>query len=258
MNSPVANRAPVNTPRVLLALSGRAAPATSLRRARTLSLAIGADLHILRVGLANTTRRDHADFIQQTTSRVQAIGARLIIVDAQEGSTSALLASVAHGTRAAVLVARDPRPDGVILAATALRTSHDDVLEAGAELASQVKMAFVAMHNVAPVSLGVGPEIATLMSLPQHSTQHRLRTLDQAASALRSGAQTVVTRRCDPVDAILREAHIRDADLIVIGTRRRAWWRRLTGQGVTARLVNRAGRSVLIVPLTEPDPKSAD
>jgi nucleotide-binding universal stress UspA family protein len=219
---------------------------------------MGADLHILRVGSANTTRRDQAEFFQQTASRVRAIGARLIIIDPYEGSTSALLAGVAHGTRAAVLVARKPRPDGVILAATAMRTSRDHVLEAGAELAAQVKAALVAMHNFAPVSLGMGPEIATLVSVPQQSTQNRRQSLDQATNALQTGAQTVVTQLRDPVDAILREANTHDADLIVIGTRRPAWWRRLTGDGVTARLVQRTGRSVLIVPLAEPDEKSVD
>ncbi len=74
------------------------------------------------------------------------------------------------------------------------------------------------------------------------------RKLARAARRLHTHAETVVACEATPADAILREARLRNANLVVVGMRR-SWVDRLPGASVAAQVVNQAWRSVLVAPL---------
>ena len=61
--------------------------------------------------------------------------------------------------------------------------------------------------------------------------------------------RSIVRKEFNPVEAILQEARVQDADLVVVGTRSKSWLARVLTGSVAARVVNRANRSVLVTPL---------
>ncbi|MBK8259309.1 MAG: universal stress protein [Polyangiaceae bacterium] len=53
---------------------------------------------------------------------------------------------------------------------------------------------------------------------------------------------------------VLGEAREHNADLVVVGTRKRTWFDRLVAGSVAEQIVNRAKRSVLVTPLDDARP----
>ncbi|MEO8181498.1 MAG: universal stress protein [Deltaproteobacteria bacterium] len=78
-----------------------------------------------------------------------------------------------------------------------------------------------------------------------------MERLRKACRQLPVPAQAVVRDEVSLADAILDEARVHDADLVVLGAQRRSWLERLFDGGVATRVVNRAQRSVLVTPMSE-------
>ncbi|HEX5658601.1 MAG TPA: universal stress protein, partial [Polyangiales bacterium] len=80
--------------------------------------------------------------------------------------------------------------------------------------------------------------------------QQKQGGLARALGELQLDESGVVSEDNDAARAILQEARARNADLVVVGLRRRSWLDRLLSPSVASAVVRGARRSVLVTPLT--------
>jgi nucleotide-binding universal stress UspA family protein len=187
--------------------------------------------------------------VSQVVSHALAVNAQLIVVPTRRHSGS-IVTRLAHAAQLPVLVAKPATGHPIIVAATDLQGASYPLLRTTAELGEQLRAPVVAFHNVTPVSMMLNP----LCSLPITPSRDdgaiaaRKARLSLASEHLHLSGQSVACD-LDPVEAILREARTRGADLVVVGTRPRSWFGRVLGASTAVRVVDRARRSVLVAPL---------
>jgi nucleotide-binding universal stress UspA family protein len=158
------------------------------------------------------------------------------------------------------LVARAAVPGQAIVAAADLARRDVPVLRKAGALSLSLGAPLIVVHNINPassyVSSGMGAPIVCFTG--EALIETRRSYLLDAARALSLQLEPVVSIERDAVDAILTTARARNADLIVVGTNPRFWVVRLLTDGIAAALVDRANRSVLVVPLgTKRAPRAA-
>jgi len=269
--------------RILFAFEKPRFPTVSLRRTLALAKRLDGDLYILRlvsaisrVGSRDTnpsaqdvtaTREWVSEtlgerfseprlevrtgaFVEQTASHALQLGAALIAMPPGVGGLGTTVTQLAELSRVPVFVARATRSHGPIIAATDLEDGEYPVLRRATELAAQLDVSVVAVHNLTHIKLMTGPSATWTMTAPPNSELRELyrQKLVRASKRLHAHAATVVAIEDSPVDAILREARSRNADVVVVGTHR-SWFARVIGASVAAQVVNQARRSVLVTPL---------
>ncbi len=198
----------------------------------------------------------HGNFVEHVAGQAAELDAVLIIVPPREGRMGRTVTSLASTSGVPVLVAREATHDETIVAATDLESEGYPVLRRAAQLGQQLDAPVIALHNVNPVSFvgGIG-DAWPMMVLPGGPVREaRSARLSQISESLPVDASAVIRNEVNPVDAILGEARRHDADLVVVGTRRRSWFDRLVTGSVAAQVVNRAKRSVLVTPLDDVGP----
>lgn len=198
----------------------------------------------------------HGGFVEKVAEHAAELDALLIVVPPREGRMGRTITSLASTSGVPVLVARAATKDETIVAATDLESEGYPVLRRAAQLGQQLDAPVIAVHNVNPMSVVVGIDMAWPVTvLPGDPTREARRArLMRATDKLPADARAVVRNEVNPVDAILAEARQHDADLVVVGTRKRGWFDRLVGGSVAAQVVNRAKRSVLVTPLNDAGP----
>ena len=201
----------------------------------------------------------HGNFLERVAGRAAELDAVLIIVPPREGRMGKTVTSLASTSGVPVLVAREATHDETIVAATDLESDGYPVLRRAAELGQQLDAPVIAVHNVNPVSVVVGLDMAWPFTVLHGEPIREARSarLSQISEKLPVDACAVIRNDVNPVDAILGEAREHDADLVVVGTRRRNWFDRLVAGSVAAQVVNRARRSVLVTPLDDSGPMAA-
>lgn len=178
----------------------------------------------------------------------------LIVVDSGYGASEAC--RMADELAIPVLVARQARPDGGVVAASDLRHPRYPVLSQASHLADALERDVMFFHNAtlpAPFALdplaGPASYTAALAHRDGVVASRRARLRDLATRPARR-ARACVARQPNTADAILDVARDRDPDVVVVGHRPRSWLQWLMRRGrITARVVARCRRSVLIVPL---------
>ena len=192
-------------------------------------------------------------FAEQVAAHAAALGADLIVMPPGEGRFGITVTGLASATGRPVLVARAATSEAAIVGATDLEDAGYPVLRKAAELAFRLKARVVAVHNVNPIPDTVSKGVASpvMRRSDEGVSEADMQRLAHLAEQVPVDADTVIGHEANTVDAILREARILDADLVVVGTRPRprSWLNRLIGGRVAAQVVNRARRSVLVVPL---------
>jgi nucleotide-binding universal stress UspA family protein len=191
-------------------------------------------------------------FEGETAAYAAGVGARWIVLAPRSGTTGRSVTQLAHSCQVPVLVARASGKPETIVAATDLRAPGHPVLKAAAEIGSCLKARVIALHNINPLLLSVGtgagwPPIALLPADP--SRAERSARLARAAQRLGVAASAVVRDEPSVVDAILDEAKRQNADMVAVGTRERGGLSPLLLEGVSAQIVERATRSVLVTPI---------
>jgi nucleotide-binding universal stress UspA family protein len=170
----------------------------------------------------------------------------IIAEDADAGDRGAATA-LAELLDVPVLVARARQGSGSIVAATELDDLEYPVLRAAVELGEALQAPVMFLHNASPPApIPVQPLLDPVSAIEEYvaTKQARLRTLAHEA-----GADAIVVRTHATADAILEVARARDADLIVIGYRRRSWLSRLFRGRLVDDIVVRSRRSVLVLPI---------
>jgi nucleotide-binding universal stress UspA family protein len=178
----------------------------------------------------------------------------LIIVAPRATRLGRTATSIASLTGVPVLVARKATREATILAATDLENPGYPVLSKAARLGLRLGAPVVAIHNVHSMPVVVGFEVAypVIVEPGTHACRTRSERLRRAAQRLPLQAEAVVRSEASVVEAILGEARSRSADIVVVGTRLRNWFDRLVNGSIAARVVSRAKRSVLVMPLNCP------
>jgi nucleotide-binding universal stress UspA family protein len=202
----------------------------------------------------------HGDFTETVVGHAEQIGAMLIVVAPTEGHIGHAATTLAHKSGIPVLVAREAGHEGTIVAATDMKTPDYPVLREAAEIGERLGEPVIAVHNFyVPTVAMMGVDASWPMpplTVPPLPTERyravRQGQLVEASKHLPGKALAIVRTEDDPVEAILDEAQLHDADVVVVGTRVRSWFARLGAAGIAAKVVNRTTRSVLVTPIGEP------
>lgn len=225
--------------RILLATEASAPPRDCLGLAEELVSATGAELSVLRV------EPNSREFAAKVAARAAEVGARLLLVPSREHSGQRTN-TVLQATGIPVLVVWSCVSTCDILAATSLRYTDFPVLRGAAEIGRILGANVAAIHNVVPDSTERHEALCRVRDCASASVKERGRMLIEATYVMRLKT-AVLTHMVDTVEAILHEARLRNASLIVAGTHLSENRRVNT---VPIDLVNLASRSVLLVPLT--------
>jgi nucleotide-binding universal stress UspA family protein len=206
----------------------------------------------------NRLKLRSGEFYEQIGARAAELGASLIVLSPEANGRrhGRKVTRLARATNTPVLVARETAASEVIVAATDLRSEAVPVLKKAAELSERLGVPMVAVHNLNMDLTSIGPEMAVQLGRSAESklTNERRQLLSDACQKLSVQSEPLLTNEFDPVAAVLREARSRDADLIIVGTRGRSWLERLLTRSVSAEIVSRARRSVLVTPVTVESP----
>jgi nucleotide-binding universal stress UspA family protein len=181
-----------------------------------------------------------------------ALGNPLVILEPAEELTGRALEDIVGVGAMPALLMRGELARTVV-AATDLSDKRLPVLRAAAKLASTWGGRLVVVHNLPPVFLPMGV-IAPSPSLvlPQAETVSAARArLERVARSLHPEARGIVCLHMDVSEAILEVAEKVGAGLIAVGSRRHSWLQRAirVRGGVSARVVERFARSVLVTPM---------
>lgn len=195
----------------------------------------------------------HGEFVDRVAVYAREVEAQLILVAPREEDAGELVTQLAEATRTPVLVARAPAKNQTIIAATDLQDPEYPVLNLAAALGRQLETSVIAVHNfrLDAASPEVGQGAAGGAGQAESARAERLARLEQASRHLPTAARALVRHDDDHADAILEAARAEEADLVVVGTRRRAWFERFPSGNVASRVVDRAQRSVLVTPVGE-------
>jgi nucleotide-binding universal stress UspA family protein len=203
--------------------------------------------------------------------RAETWGAELVVVGShgRTGIARVLLGSVAERVvrhaHVSVLVARETRTTGVVLAATDLSEASLPVVEAAARaaerrnarlvVATAVDWSYAAWGSVAGAPFGATPVV------PPPEVQAQMRsamreTMQRELERVKATGESEVLDG-SPASAISEYAEKLGAELIVVGTHGRTGFTRLALGSVAEHVVRSAGCSVLVVrpgsvPATQP------
>lgn len=170
--------------------------------------------------------------------------------------SSGVLAGLIQDASVPVLVARPERAGHEIVAATNFADTRYPALCQAARLGARLGAHVTFVHNadrsdyVAAASF-FGIAVPAVVAPLEPDLDRRRIELEEIAHFIGSNIDTVVASRADTADAILDVARARDADLVVVGARRRRTLRERATLGTAATVARRAVRSVLSVPLRE-------
>jgi nucleotide-binding universal stress UspA family protein len=221
-----------------------------------LRVTLGSDDAIERLSIT------HGDLVEQAAAYAASVEAQMIILPPSPRRLGRTATSLARAAQKPVLVAREHRGNPAILAATDLLTSGHPVLWKAAELGQRLRSKLVALHNVDPVggselvpgtlaagAMTIGAGAWASVHQPAASSRARLEQLTRATAPLPLVAEPMVLTEPDAAGAILSQAGVLDPDCLVVGARQRNWLEDLACGSVARQVIERAQRSVLVVPI---------
>lgn len=217
---------------------------------------------------ANQLRIRVGQFVEQVTQRADELDAELIVLSPSMERLGETATALACASSRPVLVTRTFAPLTPMLAASDLLDDDFWVLEMAVELGLQLGAPVTAVHNVGGHDVGghdvgghdVGERPAPLEPASLNRPRAPLRAaafesgrsrLAMAAERLRQPLAAVLANEVDPVDAILEQAQVHQAT-IVVGTRSSHWLQGLNERSIAARVVDRSKRSVVVTPRISP------
>ncbi len=190
-------------------------------------------------------------FAELVTEVAIALDAALVVIPPAEKNPGKLANQIATTAEVMVMVARQPQFRNTVVAATDLSNPRYPVVSAADQLRDCLSAELVLIHNVVPAVFSGGLEAAwPLTGSPSAQTLSQVAVrLRNVASSCGACSEALVAVAWNTANEILRIAQERDADVVVIGTRRRTRWAQLLDKGVAVRVIRAAKQSVLIVPV---------
>ena len=187
-------------------------------------------------------------FAEEVELHAEQVSADSIVVPTGQ-LTGAQVTALARATRRSVWVVHPQRGESsTIVAATDLASRDYPVLESAGLLSERLHVPLIAVHH-APRSL-IARAMSALRDGRRALREARLRKieLEQIRAGL-GAAGAVLLRENDCASAIIAQANRAGADTIVVGTHVRRPVARVVHRSVAVTIVNRAGRSVLVLPV---------
>lgn len=262
----------------MLLLDHRSASWVAIHRAARISDALGAKLYTVLVMPRGTSARrpslvsaQVADVLKTMCPRagfdlevVHGSATDLGIQIANASEPIVVVVDPAFGTKnvcrmvdtlqVPVLVAREARPAGGLVAASDMLNLRFPVLSLGREYARALARCVTFFHNAEPTPVFLADPMAGpgsysgMLELQEEVATAKLARLRNLAGN-DDDVDVILARAPSTVTAILALAQERDADVVVVGHRPRSRLSRLLGRGVTRHIVDRSRSSVLIVPI---------
>ena len=193
------------------------------------------------------------EFAKVVVEAARELGAALIVLPGTDRPSGAAVTQIAHAAGLPVLVAREAAFGGAIVAATDFADGGYRELRHATRLARSLRAELAFLHNVKPLvhasTSALGHCSCTVIEPPVEALEECRGRLQALARYLGARAETVVASRPCADDAILEAASAFGADLVVVGARRQPWLERVFGTALSARIVDRCERSVLVAPL---------
>lgn len=188
------------------------------------------------------------ELTREVSAAVSRERAQLVVVLAASPSASRAAGVIARQTRVPVLVARAHRPSGAVLGTTDLEHRRYPELRRAFQLVGWLSAPLVVLHSLPAARAGLADTDAELaVAEDVYAVTSCCELLKQVTAELAPGAELVVARSDDPLDAILEQERRRACDLLVIGARIAG------GPGgepsLAETVVSRASSSVLVMPL---------
>jgi nucleotide-binding universal stress UspA family protein len=204
--------------------------------------------------------QEHIFVREGTLARVaisvaQQIEASAVVVSGADTASGADIMTIVAEAKVPVLVSRKAQPSESIVAATDLLNESVPVLRRGVQLSTATDNEITFVHNVEPrpqYFVGTVDRGGFVIELPPEPERVKLKEdrLRKIAAELGSDINTVIANKEDTANAILAVARRNQADLVVVGRHHRTWIERVFGENVAAAVVERAERSVLVVPIS--------
>ncbi|MFH1553758.1 MAG: universal stress protein, partial [Pseudomonadota bacterium] len=184
------------------------------------------------------------------------IDAQLIVFSELEGLGGREVTAMVEDTGISVMLSRTAMPSNAVVAATDMTLREFPVLRKGAVVAERLGAPLTVVHNLEPqvsppaMIAADGTAFLPVMPLAERAKVRtrratRLKTLGSKLPSV----QTTILQESDTVNAVLGLAKSQQADLVIVGHRRRSWLGRVLGESVARGVVNRSVRSVLVVPI---------
>lgn len=218
--------------------------ASLTERARALCARLGLDVEsgafLLRSGYPTV----------MAEAAIRDVGASFVIVGAPANEGRHWV-RVARRTGVPVLVAREPRREGRILAATDFSDDRFPTFRAAVSLAKPKAGHVLLLHNMNATSLAFPRTRALLLSkraFEAIAESRKERILTVAAEATVT-ANAVLTTNKEAEQAVIEHACRADVDVVVVGARGRSGRSDGRRQRTADSLVERLHRSALVVPL---------
>ncbi len=191
--------------------------------------------------------------VECAVAEAKARNAQLVVISANDLGSAGEVARIVEASGVSVLVARQARAQNRVVAATNLVFASLPVLRRGAELARSLGASLTFVHNV-PGDPSIpsgrrGDRERAWRALDDTRVDRSSNLLSWAVEDLGVDAEATVVERADTSEAILEMARAKQADLVVVGHRRRSWISRLFQRAVDEVVVRRASQSVAVVPL---------
>lgn len=187
------------------------------------------------------------ELTREASAAVSRDRAQLVVIPAA-ACASRRAGVIARQTRVPVLVARAHRPSGAVLGATDLEHRRYPELRRACQLAGWLSAPLVVMHSLpAPRAELAETDAERAVAEDVFAVTSCCELLKQVTASLAPGAELVVARSDDPLEAILEQERRRACDLLVVGAR-------VAGAGgrepsLAEAVVSRASSSVLVMPL---------
>jgi nucleotide-binding universal stress UspA family protein len=189
------------------------------------------------------------DFIEEVACHARELPNALILLAPSTGRLGATATALARASARSVLVVRPAPPQSTRIAATHPKDEDVWVLRQARSLAAQMGASVVALHNASCASRELGVRWTSAFA---NRASRAVSLLPEARLALvaqrLAPLATLSTTEIDPVDAIIEQARLHRAYIIVVGTRVRSCPRRFVESSVALEVIHRADRSVLVVP----------
>lgn len=188
-------------------------------------------------------------FVEHAASYAASTGAQYLMLPASETRIGVTASRLARRSMRPVVVPRDDLVGRSIVAATDLQSHQFPIVQTAADLGRQIGGPVRLLHDCIEAARSGRRSTGESRSL----IERRRAILLHLSKRLEIGREPVVAAERDPVDAIMHELAVGEADVAIVGTRGGWSQFRHPDMGVAERIITSAGHSVIVAPIREPN-----
>jgi nucleotide-binding universal stress UspA family protein len=185
-------------------------------------------------------------FASEAVTDAADLDAAMVVVAPGSRRVGAAATAIARATRRPVLVARPSARPGPVLVGTILDAEDSPVFSRALDIATCMGRSLFVVHNISHLFPSLCMPVAALASVAAVPATTETGTFGAGLDTGSVAVRTMTTHKARAADAIVEQARLRRAPIVVVGTRRRSWLERLIEPSVAAEVADRADCSVFI------------